>query len=97
MSKMTAEEYQHVVTTAAYAARLLAEMDIPRILEAIERAHAFGAVLDPTLYRDKVEAMDQDKEILQAAMPLRRMGLKLKEMQEAADAKRAGGQGPKAQ
>lgn len=93
MSKLTAETYQSAVNACAIAARLLAEHDLPGILEAIERAHSLGAMLDPTLYREKVQAMDQDKEILEAAGPLRRMGLKLKQMQEKHDAEQAAAQG----
>jgi hypothetical protein len=44
--------------------------DIPKLLADIERADAVGWAIDPTLYRDKVDAMNEDREVLKAALPL---------------------------
>ena len=68
--------YQSAVKTAALCAQMLAQFDIPELLHAIERGHAFGPILDPTLYRDKHKAMDEDKELLEAANRLRELYLK---------------------
>jgi hypothetical protein len=68
--------YQSAVKTAALCAQMLAQFDIPELLTAIERGHAFGPILDPTLYRDKAKAMNEDKELLQAANHLRELYLK---------------------
>jgi hypothetical protein len=68
--RMTAEEYQQQLVNVAMTARLLVDVDIPDLLNRIERAHSFGCMVDPTLYRDKVQAMDQDKDMLEAALPL---------------------------
>lgn len=68
------EEYRSAVLTAKLCADLLKRHDLPKMLEAIERGHAFGPILDPTLYRDKVKAMEEDAELLRAALKLRAYG-----------------------
>ncbi len=70
-------EYRAAIQAAVVASKMLVIHDVPDLLEAIERAHAVGPMLDPTLYRDKAKAMDEDKEILEAALPLWRLGRKL--------------------
>lgn len=64
------ERYQAAVRACAEAVRIVCQHDIPGLLEAIERAHAVGPILDPTLYRDKATMMDQDAELLRSALPL---------------------------
>lgn len=65
------------VVHIATAARLLLHHDLPGLIDAIERADSFGAILDPTLYRAKQKAMHEDKEIFEAALPLWRLGRRL--------------------
>lgn len=89
--RMTAEEYQQQLMNVAMTARLLVEVDIPDLLSRIELAHSFGCMLDPTLYRDKVEAMDQDKDMLEAALPLWRWSQKVKASALAKQAAERGG------
>jgi hypothetical protein len=84
---MNATEYQSGVLAAATAAAMISETDLPKILSMIERADSFGAVLDPTLYREKHQAMMEDKELLEAALPLWKVGQVLKA--RARDAKKA--------
>lgn len=74
-------EYRDVMLTVATAAKLLLTADIEQMLAAIERADCFGPLFDPTAWREKHEAMGQDKELLQAALPLK---LKAKEIRERA-------------
>lgn len=85
---MTAEKYQGALLGVVVAARTLLLVDVPDLLSRIERAHSFGAVLDPTLYREMVEAMDHDKAMLEAALPLWRWA---KEFEARAEAARKGG------
>lgn len=59
------------------AAGILREHDLPMILAAIERADVFGPLLDPTLWRDKHRAMEEDRDMLRAAMPLWELGKRL--------------------
>lgn len=93
MSKISEEEYQGAVLGVAMAARMIGEHDIPKLLQAIEMAHATGPIFDPTLYRAKMQAMEEDKRILEAGLPLWNLAKMLKERAEAA----RGGQLPKAQ
>ncbi len=69
---MNAEEYRDSLLLIAHAARAIATVDVPDLLKRIEMAHSLGSVLDPTLYRQKVELMEQDRELLLAAVPLYR-------------------------
>lgn len=75
---MTIDEYQHALKTCALVATLLEPVDISKLLEMIERADAFGGMIDPTLYRDKHVAMMLDKELLEAARPLRSWALSIR-------------------
>jgi hypothetical protein len=70
MDTMTAEEYQENLKTCGLAAMFLERVDVSDMLARIEKADSLGAVLDPTLYREKREAMMEDKELLEAAKPL---------------------------
>ncbi len=69
---MTADEllYQGTVRACYFCGQVLAPYDLPAMIKAIEHAETVGPVLDPTLYRDKVNAMLQDKALLEAALPL---------------------------
>jgi hypothetical protein len=69
-------EYQAAVRIAALAAALLQEHDLPELLRAIDHSHAVGPILDPTLYREKAGAMELDRELLDAALPLWKLGRK---------------------
>lgn len=75
---MTIEEYQNALKTCAMVATLLEQVDIPKLLGMIERADSVGAMIDPTLYRDKHGAMMLDKELLEAARPLRSWAIALR-------------------
>ncbi len=61
-------EYQSAVTACALARQLLAQHDLPGLLSAIDHAHTTGPLLDPTLYLAKVEAMEEDRRLLEAAL-----------------------------
>ena len=71
-------EYQAAVQAVVLAAKLLRQHPLPDLLRDIERAHAVGPILDPTLYRSKNQAMDEDAKMLRAALPLWRLGEGLK-------------------
>ena len=71
------EEYRQTVSQVVLVANLLAEHDIPKLLEAIERADAVGGLLDPTAWMRKHKAMDEDRQVLRAALQLYWVGKKL--------------------
>lgn len=54
-------------------------IDVPGYIEKINRTEAFGCFVDPSLYRQKSQAMLEDKSILEAALPLWKLSQKLKE------------------
>jgi hypothetical protein len=70
-------EYQAAVLACHMAAKLLAVHDLPKILDAIARADAVGCFVDPTLYRERAPAMREDKQVIEDAMPLWRLGRSL--------------------
>ena len=79
MSAKLAEEWRDDLVVIVSVAGLLAQIDLPAMLERVERAHALGPVLDPTLYRAKAKAMDEDAELIRAALPLWRHAQKMLE------------------
>lgn len=64
------EQYQNLVTATSVAANLIGPHDLPKILSAISHAEAVGPIQDPTLWREKSGPMAEDKELLEAALPL---------------------------
>jgi hypothetical protein len=72
-------EYQSIVGQVMLIAEHLAELDLPRILREIEHAEVLGPFVDPTLWTHKHHAMSEDKELIQAALPLRSLGQRRKE------------------
>lgn len=63
------ERYQAALKACAEACRIVCQHDIKGLLEAIEHAQTAGPLLDPTLYRDRAEALDLDAELLRLALP----------------------------
>jgi len=76
---VTVEEYQNTLRVCAMLAGLVVDHEIPKMLEMIERADSIGGMIDPTLYREKHGAMMEDKELLEAVLPLWRIAKKLQE------------------
>lgn len=62
--------YRASLESVVMAARLVSQWDLPELLKAMGRAQAIGPLVDPTLYRAKAAAMEQDRELLEAALPL---------------------------
>jgi len=76
---MELNEYQNHLLHGYMMAKMAAEIPVPDLLARIDRAETIGPFLDPTLYREKAGAMDDDKEMLRALLSLHRIGLRLKE------------------
>lgn len=81
--------YRSVVVTASFAAKMLEHLDFDAVIAAIDRAEAVGPIVDPTLYREKSQAMREDRELLVAARELQKIALK---MSDAAEQNRKAGQ-----
>lgn len=77
-------EYRAAVMACVIAAKMLAQHDLPKLLEAIAHADSVGPLLDPTLWMQKSQAMTEDKGMLQAALPLHALGKKLAAMRPEA-------------
>lgn len=76
------EEYKSDLFLILMAARALAGVDVSKRIAEIERAHAIGPIVDPTLWMKKREAMEQDRDLLRAALPLAELGRRLVEAAE---------------
>ncbi|OHD23791.1 MAG: hypothetical protein A2Y38_17015 [Spirochaetes bacterium GWB1_59_5] len=75
---MNEAEYKAAVIAAVTCARMLAQHDIPALLEAIDYAESVGPIIDPTLWRNKAKAMSEDRELLLAAGSLRAFSFKMR-------------------
>lgn len=76
------DDWQAAVVACGIAARMLGQHDIARLIAQGERALDIGPLLDPTLYREKGQALREDIEALRAALPLAKFGTKLGEPRE---------------
>lgn len=70
------QAYRDAVITAQMCAQMLSVHNIDGLLADIATADSVGPMLDPTLWRDKHKAMDEDRELLEAALKLRRFAVK---------------------
>lgn len=80
--------HQGAVVATVLAARMLATTieDLPAVIRAAERALDFGPFTDPTAWRDKHKALEQDIEMLKAALPMWQLGRRMLERAELAEA-----------
>ena len=74
------EHYRDAMYAILTAMKILAPHDLPGILNAISRSESIAPFIDPTLWRDKHEAMSEDKEVFESALPLWKMARSLMEM-----------------
>lgn len=68
--KMTIDEYQAAVKSCVVACKLISAFDLPGMLTSIDRADSIGPLIDPTLWIKNSKAMREDREIIEAALPL---------------------------
>ncbi len=71
------------IMLAWLAAREIVALSAEEMLEAYSRAHAAGPMLDPTLYRDKLEAARQDETVIRILAEAKRKLLAAFPMSEA--------------
>lgn len=88
---LTEIEYKSGLQGISMAMTILAQHDLPAMLEAARRSDAIGCFVDPTLYREKAEALRIDIETMEAALPLwnrfHKMAAELKALREKVAAK----------
>lgn len=75
---MSADEYRQHLTQIIAAARLLEHVPAEEILNSMSRADSIGPILNPTLWSQKHEAMENDGAIVRAALPLIAIARKLR-------------------
>lgn len=51
--------------------------DIPKLLDKIGTAETVGPLIDPTLYMRQEQRLSEDRELLEAALPLHRLTARL--------------------
>lgn len=64
------EMYRQAVMMAATCAQMLSQYDYAQLLRDISLAESTGPVFDPTLWRSKAQAMEEDKKLIEAAIAL---------------------------
>ena len=79
---MPVEEIRARLHLLATAARLVAEAEPWLLLDQLERAETVGAVLDPTLARDAMPGVEDQKRLLRAALPLERLVQQVRQVAE---------------
>lgn len=84
----SSHEWQASLLRVYAATRLLGDEDIPAMLEKISRAETLGPPVDPTLWLEKHAAMELDRRMLEAALPLHRYGREMKAKIDAAEVRR---------
>jgi hypothetical protein len=62
------ETYQQARIACELARNLLSSHDFQELLRAIERAESVGPIVDPTLYRAKAAAINEDRDVFAAAL-----------------------------
>ncbi len=73
------DEHQACVKGVVLVARALDIYDIPKAIAAASRALEMGPYIDPTAWRDNHKKLEEDREMLRAALPLWQLVQKLKE------------------
>ena len=83
---MNHDDYQNANLQAVFVANTIEVLPLAEMREAQERAHAVGPIVDPTLYRDKMDDLQIDCERTRILLDAQR---KLKDLRARANARRA--------
>lgn len=86
---MEPEEYELIQWQLLNLGAVVADMDLPGFLAAIRKAETLGPILDPSLYIQAGEQLDQVRRIAVKANELRQVVLQIREKELAGQ--RAGG------
>ena len=79
MTTTKQEDYQNAIGACVTAARIITLYDLPDLLASIATADALGPVLDPTLWIQNNRKMEEDRKIIEAALPLWKLAKTLEE------------------
>jgi hypothetical protein len=69
---MTAVEYKSSLNTCYVIVGVLRDLPLQEMVDAINRAESFGAILDPTLYRKQAQSMAEDARVIRALLHVQR-------------------------
>ncbi len=65
------DEYRNALLHVVVVATMVGEIDFAKLIRAIDHADTVGPILDPTtLYREKAQAMREDRELFVLAQKL---------------------------
>lgn len=67
-AELKIKEYRAARLACELAKKLIEQHDVMQILKDIDRADTVAWFTDPTLWRDKKQAMDEDREVFAAAL-----------------------------
>lgn len=73
------DDHQMAMMAVISAMRILSTVNLKGAQENASRAHSVAPFLDPTAYREKGKALQEDEEMMRAARPLWEMADKIKE------------------
>jgi hypothetical protein len=76
------ERYRQDLVKLYMVCDCLAEMPLDEYLKAISRADSVGHIIDPTSYKQGVQAMHEDRSVIEAALPLARLGRHIQQQRE---------------
>lgn len=79
---MTQAEHRAAFAVVGMAGRLLLQYDLDQLLKDMEHSEDFGCFFDPTAWMNNIEKLKQDREVIEAALPLWRLAKKLKDRAE---------------
>jgi hypothetical protein len=65
-------EYEAEIIKLRLFASIIQSVPLERMLEQAERAEGIGPLLDPTLYREKMDGLQMDIELLRAFVKAKR-------------------------
>jgi len=68
----SAKAYRHALLSCYRIIGQLCALPLDELHAQILRAETLGPILDPTLYRDKADALRQDKQIVEALLAVRK-------------------------
>jgi hypothetical protein len=73
------DTYGTIILAALIASKMISLYDLPDLLSRMSLAHTTASIYDPTLWMNKHKMMEEDRELIEAAMPLWRMAMKMRD------------------
>lgn len=74
------ERYTQYMNALVVCCQILEQVDLDWCAETIEHTHSMGPILFPTEYRDRIQSLRDQKQLLDAAKGLRAVAKKVQEV-----------------